>query len=191
MNIFVLNRPTPAASLGAIPTHWMRRTRFVLHATLVIVLLYWFAGPSLQGPRERGQLPKSPFYGLYQIEAFTQNGRPLEQNDTNWRRVIFEGKNEMTVLTMDDLMGYYYADIDMGKSVVTISGERDLHSNQEKESLPKSVLAFSRPDPNHLELRGNLANQPVVINMRKVDTSKFTLVSRGFHWVQEDGAFYR
>ena len=66
----------------------------------------------------------------------------------------------MTVLTMDDLMRYYYADIDMGKSVVTISGERDLHSNQEKESLPKSVLAFSRPDPNHLELRGNLASEP-------------------------------
>jgi len=127
---------------------------------------------------------------LYQVEAFTKDGKPLGQNDENWRRVIFEGKSEMTILTMDDSMHYYYADVDVPKNTVTISGERDLDSNQEKESLSKSVLTFSRPNPDHLEIRGNLANQPVVINMRKVDTSKFTLVSRGFHWVQ-NGAFYR
>ncbi len=191
MNIFVLNRSTPAANLdGPIPIHWMGRTRMVLHAMLVILSLYWLSGPSLQGPRERGQRPKSPFYGLYQVEAFTKDGKPLGQNDENWRRVIFEGKSDLTILTMDDSMHYYYADVDVPKNTVTISGERDLDSNQEKESLSKSVLTFSRPNPDHLEIRGNLANQPVVINMRKVDTSKFTLVSRGFHWVQ-NGAFYR
>jgi len=191
LNIFVLNRPTPAANLDdPIPKYWMRKTRIVLHTAVVVLSLYWLAGPGLQGPRERGQRPKSPLYGLYQVEAFTQSGSPLEQNDANWRRVIFEGQNEMTVLTMDDSMLYHYADVDVATNTVTISGERDLDSNQQKESLPKSVLAFSRPDPDHLEFRGNLANQPVVINMQKVDISKFTLVSRGFHWIQ-NGVFYR
>src|SRR6058998_425773 len=179
------NRPIPAANLeGPVPKYWMRNTRIVLHTVLVVLSVYWLAGPSLQGPRERGPRPKSPFYGLYQVEAFIENGRPLELNDANWRRVIFEGQDEMTILTMDDSMLYYYAHVDIATNTVTISGERDLDSNQQKESLPKSVVAFSWPDPDHLEFRGNLTNQPVIINMRKVDTSKFTLVSRGFHLVQ-------
>jgi len=191
MNVFVLNRPIPAANLeGPVPKYWMRNTRIVLHTVLVVLSVYWLAGPSLQGPRERGPRPKSPFYGLYQVEAFIENGRPLELNDANWRRVIFEGQDEMTILTMDDSMLYYYAHVDIATNTVTISGERDLDSNQQKESLPKSVVAFSWPDPDHLEFRGNLTNQPVIINMRKVDTSKFTLVSRGFHLVQ-NRAFYR
>ncbi len=108
INFFVLNRPTPAADLnGPIPVN---RTRMVLHAAVVVFAVYWSAGPSLEGPRERGQRPKSPLYGLYQVEGFTQNGKQVDQSDVNWRRVIFEGQNDMTVLTMDDSMHYYGAD---------------------------------------------------------------------------------
>jgi len=53
-----------------------------------------------------------------------------------------------------------------------------------------SILTYSRPDPEHLEFRGSLNNQQVVIDMRKIDLSKFALINRGFHWV-EDGGFYR
>ena len=52
------------------------------------------------------------------------------------------------------------------------------------------ALAYSRPDAGHLELRGNFNNLPVMIEMRKVNTSRFTLVSRGFHW-SENGGYYR
>ena len=93
----------------------MRKTRLVLHAGVVVCALYWFAGPSLEGPRERGQRPKSPLYGLYQVEDFIQDGNPLERNDANWRRVIFEGQSDMAVLTMEDSMHYYYADVDVAK----------------------------------------------------------------------------
>jgi uncharacterized membrane protein YphA (DoxX/SURF4 family) len=191
ISVFVLNRPAPAANLnGPIPQYWMRKTRSILHVSVVVFALYWSAGPSLRGERERGQRPQSPLYGLYQIEAFTQQGIPIEQNETNWRRVIFEGKRQMTVLAEDDSMHYYSADVDMVNNAVTISGERDLDSNQKDEDLPKSVLTFSRPDSDHLEFRGNLANRAVMINMRRVDISQFTLVSRGFHWI-EDPPFYR
>jgi hypothetical protein len=201
MEVFVLNRPVPAANLeNPIPKDWMKRPRLVLHAAIVVFALYWFAGPGVQDQRERGHYPRSPFYGLYQVEAFAQDGRPVILNGANWRRVIFEAKGHMTVLTMDDTMHYYGADVDTSKSAVTISGEYDLNSDPAggrplaplpvNEEAPRSVLTFSRPDPDHLEFRGNLANQPVVIKMQKIDTSKFTLVSRGFHWV-ENGGFYR
>jgi uncharacterized membrane protein YphA (DoxX/SURF4 family) len=194
VNVFVLNRPAPAADLASpIPDHWLRRSRPILHLALVVFALYFFAGPGLQGPRERGNRPKSPFYGLYQVEAFTENGRPVTQNDANWRRVIFEQKGDMTVIAMDDSMHYYGADVDAAKDAVTISGEYpDLRSRSQGDAnsqVPNSILTYSRPDPDRLEFRGNLGGQAVVIDLRKIDTSKFTLVSRGFHWV--DSPFYR
>jgi hypothetical protein len=179
------------------PDAWTKRPRLILDAALAVFALYFFAGPGLQGPRERSNRPKSPFYGLYQVEAFRQNGKPLTQNDSNWRQVIFEQKGDMTVLAMDDSMHYYGADVDAAKNAVTISGEyAELPSrlqgdaNSDNRQVPKSILTYWQADPDHLEFRGNLASQPVVIDMRRIDTSKFTLISRGFHWV-ENGGFYR
>jgi uncharacterized membrane protein YphA (DoxX/SURF4 family) len=198
VNVFVLNRPAPAAVLAnPIPDDWLRRSRPILHLALVVFALYFFAGPGLQGPRERGNRPKSPFYGLYQVEAFTRNGTPVTQNDASWRRVIFEAKGDMTVLTMDDSMHYYGADANAANNTVTISGEyREIRSrspaNADSDSvrrIPNSVLTYSWPDADHLEFRGDLAGEAIVVEMRKVDISKFTLVSRGFHWVENP--FYR
>jgi hypothetical protein len=199
MNVFVLNRPAPPADLtGPIPDHWLGRLGPFLHVAIVVFALYFMAGPGLRGPRARANGPRSPFYGLYQVEGFTKNGQPVIQNDANWRRVIFEAKGDMTVLTMDDSMHYYGADVDAAKSVVTISGEYpEMRSRSQGNAtsdivghIPNSTLAYSRLDPDHLEFRGNLAGEAVVIDMRQVDISKFALVSRGFHWV-ENGPFYR
>lgn len=199
MNVFVLNKPVSAANLASpIPDHWLRGYRPALHLGVVAFALYFFAGPGLTFPRERGRSPKSPLYGLYQIESFIRNGQPEQQKDSNWRRVIFEAKGDMTVLTMDDSMHYYGADVDAANSLVTISGEYpEIRSRSQGNAnsdtvghIPNSTLAYSLLDPDHLEFRGNLAGEAVIIDMRKVDISKFTLVSRGFHWV-ENGPFYR
>jgi hypothetical protein len=198
MNVLVFNKPVTAANLASpIPDHWLKSSRPALHLGIVVFALYFFAGPGLKGPRERGKSPKSPFYGLYQVEQFTRNGQPVPQSDSNWRRVIFERKGDMTVLTMDDSMHYYGADVDPASSVVTISGEYpEIRSNShpdisgEFEPVSKDTLTYSWPDADHLLLRGDLAGEAVVIDMRKVDVSKFTLVGRGFHWI-ENGPFYR
>jgi multidrug transporter EmrE-like cation transporter len=192
LDVFVLNRLAPAANLdGPLPRGWMAKPRLVLHAAIVILAVYFFAGPDLRFARDRAKRPKSEFYGLYQVESFTQNGKPVDQNAANWRRVIFEGKGSMTVLAVDDSMHYYGTEVDAAKSAVTIEGEYDADSDEDQEGkVPKNAFTYARPDADHLEFRGNLKNQPVVIEMRKVDTSKFTLVSRGFHW-SENGGYYR
>jgi hypothetical protein len=50
---------------------------------------------------------------------------------------------------------------------------------------PDAIFAFNRPDPNHLRLDGRLDGRPVTMSLERVDSSSFTLRSRGFHWVQE------
>ena len=195
VNVFVLNRATLPVNLeGPIPNYWMKGPRRFLHAAVVVLALYFFAGPGLAGPRERGKSPKSPLYGLYQVEAFLQDGKPIVQNDANWRRVIFEGETDMTVLSMDDSMLYYGADVDTAKNIITISGKyADPETRSQRnvnDTNPHSILTYSWRDSDHLEFRGKLADDAVVITMRKVDISKFTLVSRGFHWV-DTPPFYR
>jgi hypothetical protein len=112
------------------------------------------------------------------------------QNDANWRQVIFEQKGDMTVLAMDDSMHYYGADVDAAKNAVTISGEYAEVPSRLQGDADSDNRHYWQADPDHLEFRGDLTNQPVVIDMRKIDTSKFILISRGFPWV-ENGGFYR
>jgi hypothetical protein len=78
---------------------------------------------------------------------------------------------------MDDTISYYETKYDTAKRSVTLTGQGSKN--------PDGVLAYSWPDAGHLELRGDFKNQPVVIELRKVDASKFALTSRGFHWINE------
>jgi hypothetical protein len=97
----------------------------------------------------------------------------------------------MVVFAVDDSMHYYGTEVDAPKSAVTIEGEYNRDSDEDQEGkVPKNAFTYARPDADHLEFRGNLKTQPVVIEMRKVDASKFTLVSRGFRW-SENGGYYR
>lgn len=81
------------------------------------------------------------------------------------------------------------AEYDDSRSTVTLSGEYDPDTGSFDKNR-KDVLTYSRPDLGHLELRGNFGKQQVVIEWRKMDLSKFTLLSRKFHWI-ENGGYYR
>ncbi len=190
LNIFVLNRTAPPANLdGPFPARWMPKPRIALNLAIVIFSIYWFSGPYLARNRVRANAPKSPFYGLYQVESFTQNGTPESHGDKNWRRAIFESPRYFGVLTSDDSMRYFTTTFDVAKNAVTISGPNDPDSERDSGEW-KSTFTFVRPDAEHLELRGNFKDQPTVIELRKIDISQSTLLSRGFHWT-EDGGFYQ
>lgn len=50
-----------------------------------------------------------------------------------------------------------------------------------------STLSYAQADADSLLIDGPLQGEaaPVSIRMRKVDPSRFLLVNRGFHWVNE------
>lgn len=172
MNLLVLNRPTVPVNLESpFRRRWMRIPRFVLKTLIVVFGLYWYAGPFLKSNRVYAYAPKSPLYGIYQVDSYTRDGKPLEANDANWRRVVFERKERMAAILTDDSLHYFPTDYDAAKNSLTIT-----------EDKKKNVLAYSRPDAGHLELRGDFDGHPVVIELRKVDISKFRLVSEKFRW---------
>jgi hypothetical protein len=123
---------------------------------------------------------RPPLYGLYDVESFMRNGQELPPSITDtarWREVLIEYPGYIGIRMMDDSPKGYSAEYDAAKNTVTLSVGAD--------KSRKNVLAYSRPDADHVVLQGALGTDTVSIRLRKIDTSKFLLVNRGFHWINE------
>ena len=51
--------------------------------------------------------------------------------------------------------------------------------------VPLGTLHYAEQDAATLTLSGTLEGAPVEIRLKKIDTSKMPLLSRGFHWISE------
>ena len=49
----------------------------------------------------------------------------------------------------------------------------------------KSVLECSRPDQDHVLMEGKIGKDALTVQLKRIDPSKFLLLNRGFHWIQE------
>ena len=124
-----------------------------------------------------GGAPKSALYGIWNVDRMTIDGverSPLLTDYDRWRYVVFQAPTMATFQRMDGSFAYYGAKIDAAKKTVKLSGGGHDYD-----------LTFTRPADDVLTLAGNLSGHAVTLRLRKVDHTKFMLVSRGFHWVQE------
>jgi len=185
--MFVLNRPVGAADLDVpaieiprVPPRW----RAIGAVVFKILFVGYFLFGTIKGGWEgyQGYIvnpPKSPIYGLYEVEAFSRNGRdvpPLMTDATRWRRVMIQSPAVFSVRMMDDSVRRYSTVYNSAKNTVAVS------TDQEKS---KSAFTYSRPDAEHVLLAGSLANEALVVKLKRIDPSKFLLVNRGFHWINE------
>ena len=47
------------------------------------------------------------------------------------------------------------------------------------------TLHYAEQDASTLTLSGTLGGAPVEIRLKRIDTSKMPLLTRGFHWISE------
>jgi hypothetical protein len=182
-NMLVLNRPTQPANIDwpSFNRRWMRL------ATVGVKVLFvgYFIVSTVQGSLNGYKnfvvgAPKPPLYGLYEVESFARNGvdlPPLTTDTTRWKRVIVQSPSTLSIRMMDDSPRAYSTTYDAAKSSVALTAA----DNKTK----KNVFVYSWPDPNHLVLTGVLVNDALAVKLRRVDPSKFLLVNRGFHWINE------
>jgi hypothetical protein len=78
---------------------------------------------------------------------------------------------------MDDSFAYYGASINVNDKTIALTKYSDKNW--------KGSLTFQRVGENRLILDGNMDSHKIHMQMQLVDRSKFMLVSRGFHWIQE------
>ncbi len=185
VNIFVLNRPANPLNLPTIrfERRWARIVTAVFQFAFIGFFLFGqIRGGWLQYQRAYVHADRPPIYGLYRVETFLRGGQvvpPLATDQTRWNWLIPQYPQGIAIQTMDGPPQFFAARYDAPnhRVVLTIRGI-------------KYTLEYSYPDPDHLLFEGNLEGNAVSIRSRKMAPSTFPLLSRGFHWINEQ-AFNR
>jgi hypothetical protein len=182
-NFLVLNRPaTRTTTLGpALRTRRERIGATVLQA--VVVGMFLFRSVT-QDYNQYKALPANPRparpapYGQYDVESFTLNGQETPGSaERRWQSVEIQ-QDQFRVRMMDGSRHAFQAE--SGGSAESVRLSENAHPDQAYK------LTFSRPDGEHLVMEGTLNDDSLAVKMRTLDASKFPLLHRGFHWIQEN-----
>jgi len=181
-NWFLLNRPVvpePAPRYG--PSARSHRGWIIAQ----LVFMVWALGLQIQGGWEGYKTygpgaPKSPLYGIWNVDSMSINGEirlPLTTDTVRYRYAVFQTPTGTTFQKMDQSFVRFGSTIDTVKRTLTLRKTSD--------STWKPVLAYERPSPTRLTVEGDIDGRRVRMAMTQRDLNTFFLISRGFNWVQE------
>jgi hypothetical protein len=160
-----------------------RANRIAIAVQLVFGM--WMIGTAVYGSWSDwyiygGGRPKSPLYGIWIVDELSIDGQirsPLLTDYDRWRRVIFDLPEGMAFQRMDDSFVGCTASINVKDSTLVLKRSSDKNFN--------GNFNFERPAPDQLILDGEIASHKMHMQLHLFDRSKFLLVNRGFHWIQE------
>jgi hypothetical protein len=181
LNLLLLNRSAQPSTM--IPLGRTVRARRIGFAAQLLFGGYLVA-MNLTSARDSwtrygGGAPKSPLYGIWNVEQMAIDGQtrsPLTTDYDRFRRVIFDRPTQATFQRMDDTFVPYGAKIDTSAKTVTLT--------RSDPTVPYR-FSYEQPSPDLLVLKGSIDGHTMQIEARLFDRSNFLLVTRGFHWVQE------
>jgi len=132
-----------------------------------------------------GPLPS--LFGVYDVVEFTRNGvavPPLHTDPTRWSRVAFARLNSAMVRSSPDSVIQFSTKLDDSSKTVSLIG-RDDSTLKWTFAFEKSRSVSAPRRDDRIVLRGRVGDDSVVATLQRVDESRFLLVSRGYHWIQE------
>jgi hypothetical protein len=149
-----------------------------------IVFGIYIVAINLYGARQAwgqygGGAPKSPLYGIWNVDQMSIDGQlrsPLITDYDRWRRVIFDRPGAIAFQRMSDTVVFYGAAVDTSAGTITPTQPVDVW---------KTPLRFQRSAHDRLTLDGEMSHHRLHMELRLLDRNSFLLVTRGFHWVQE------
>lgn len=157
-----------------------RKLGIALQLALAIYIVGFNFYTASQGWYSRGPGgPKSPLYGIWNVEEMRVDGvvrAGLIGDYGRWRRLIFQTPANMSFQRMDNSFQPYAAAVDMNTRTVTLT-------NPDKSTA--ATFAIHQPDATSMVLDGTMNNQKVRFDLKLQPRESFLLVSRGFHWIQE------
>src|SRR5262249_53769579 len=181
-NMFILNRQVePARPARFFKGKWRNRIPQAALTALGLFLLGLNFYGAWQARTQYGWLaPKSPLYGIWNVEELSVDGQekpPLVTDEGRWRRVIFQSPTGMAIQPMVGTNLYYRAALDMDESKIVLTKGNDADW--------KAEITFERQDADHLKIDGDMDGHRTRASLIRFDGAKFLLNNRGFHWVQE------
>jgi hypothetical protein len=181
LNVLLLNRTAQPSTM--IPLGRTIRGRRIGLAAQVLFGVYLVA-MNLNSARAAwtqygGGAPKSPLYGIWNIEQMAIDGQtrsPLTTDYDRFRRVIFDRPTQAAFQRMNDTFVLYGAKVDTSAKTVTLT--------RATAASPGS-FTYEQPSADVLVLTGSIDGHKMQMRATLFDRNNFLLVSRGFHWVQE------
>ena len=128
--MFVLNRPVEPAVFRPLSRRtWVNRGAILLR-TLVVAA---FLGMTLYGAHESRKtfgdlMPRSPLYGIWNVEEFEVDGQvrpPLITDAQRWRRVVFDYPKMIAIQLMSDSRQRYGLDLDPDARTMALTKRDD------------------------------------------------------------------
>jgi hypothetical protein len=160
------------------------RANRVAVALQVLFGLY-LAGMNIYGATQEwhehgGGRQRPSLYGIWNVDQMSIDGQtrsPLLTDYDRWRRVIFDFPQYAEFQRMDESFAGFGSSIsDRDRTLTLTKGD---------DKKWKAVFTFHRPAPDALVLDGTMDGHKIHMQLKMLDRSKLTLVSRGFHWINE------
>ncbi|HTS10700.1 MAG TPA: hypothetical protein VMH00_01155 [Candidatus Limnocylindrales bacterium] len=127
-----------------------------------------------------GGRQKSALYGIWEVQQMSIDGkeRPALLDDKDrWRRLVFDFVKGVSLEHMDETFAGYGAAID--------EKAKSLELTSPKDKKWKATFTFERPAADELVLNGAMDGHQIHAQLKLFDRNQFTLVNRGFHWINE------
>ncbi len=159
-----------------------RANQWALAAQVLLGL--WLMGTQFYGDRSLWRAfgpdrPKSPLYGIWNVEETVTNGAvrpPLATDRSRWRRIAFDRPGLAFVLKTDDAFVRYAATIHAKEGTIVFMPSGGASSG--------TTVTYQR-DKDVLTLDGMMDGGNIHMKLRLFDHTRLPLVSRGFRWVQD------
>jgi uncharacterized membrane protein YphA (DoxX/SURF4 family) len=129
-----------------------------------------------------GGSPRSPLYGIWEVEQLSIDGRPRppvhNDYDRRWRRVIFDAPDSMAFQRLDDSFARYGVSIN--------EYEKTLALTKGNSRNWKAKLSFERPAVDRLTVDGEMDGQAIHMQLRLMDFDTFRVLNSGFRWIRPE-----
>jgi len=169
LRFFLLHKPDQLDGvwLPKFQRRWLRIAAIALQILVIASVLFNNVWGGYKNLKEYSTtyFKHAPLYGVWNADSST----------ADWRQMAIEFASSLSVRDAADRRIYFRTKYDEAKHTLELtSGQR------------KGDVTYSQPDAQHLILRGNLDGKPLAAEFHRLDLSHFLLISRGFHWINED-----
>lgn len=180
LDVLVRNRPAAPAELSEpVLGPRGRKARALAKGAYVLMLvvaaiMQWLMVQDMEAMRT-----DSPLVGVYEVEAFTREGAtPGPGEPSRWEQFTVGEYPYVAIRTADREAKFFGFAHDAAAGTFKLS-ERG------GETPTEYVLAIEQAGPGELVLSGTMKDGAITARLRRIETEKMLLVTRGFHWINE------
>jgi len=181
---FVLNRPVPAADLGP---SWPLGRRGIGLGVAKAAFVALGVGSPLWASWQQSKLfgspaRRPPLYGIWEVDSFVRGHDAIPAlvgDSVRWRRMVVNFPGFLSVRLLNDSTRGFRVHADSVGHTLVLTTRAD--------SSKKFPFSYTRGGVlnDQLQLDGTLGGDSLHLRLHRVDETRFLLLSRGYHWINE------